>query len=72
MTVFWNNGKMNINWSIDESLKKLKVDINEFDNYSLLVSYLYNMQLDHTCKGKLDDVGYDIYNCIKEIEQLNS
>lgn len=67
----WHNGKFFTSWELEKELKKLNVDIKEFDDSELLVSFLYNMMLDHSNKGILDNIGLDIQNCIEEIRRIN-
>ena len=71
MSTFWNNGKMNMSWEAEKYLRKLKVDPKDFEHYDDIVSYLFNMELDHMHKGKLDDTGLDIVSCINELKRIN-
>ena len=68
---YWFNGKFNVSWQMEKELKKLNIDLKDYDKTDDLVAHLYNLQLDHTSHGKLDYVGLDIANCIREIERIN-
>lgn len=69
---YWFNGKYNVSWHMERELKKLNIDLNDFDNIPDLIARLYNMQLDHMSHGKLDYVGLDIAGVIREIERINN
>lgn len=64
----WNNGKMMINWQIDRFLEEMKIDLNQYQNYEDLLSFLYNILLDHLH----DDLGEKIEECIGLLKRLNS
>lgn len=68
---YWHNGFMYTSWELEKELKKLDVKINDFTESEALISFLYNLMLDHSNKGQLDDVGLDIQNCIEEIRRIN-
>ena len=68
---YWFNGKYNVSWQMERELKKLGIDLKDYDKIPDLIAHLYNMQLDHMNHGKLDYIGLDIANCIKEIQRIN-
>lgn len=67
----WHNGSMYTSWELEKELRKLNIAIEDFGNHEALVSHLYNLMLDHSHHGQLDDIGLDIQNCIEEIKRIN-
>ena len=63
----WNNGVMLINWAIDRFLSDNAIDIAQFKVCDSLISYLYNLLLDHLH----DPFGEQLEQCITALKQLN-